>query len=185
MKAIIYTRPDGGLSIVSPAEGARLAISVDINGQSLGPYEPRPVDSIVRGWPVTGAVAQWAESEEQFLARIIAKDVPAAATNVKVIDPASLPDRTFRNAWKHDTGSVVVDLTKAREIHRERLRQMRAPLFAKYDAAWMKCLASGDAAGANAAEAKRIELRDALQDPVIDAAKTADELKVAVPACLL
>ena len=63
MKKIIYTRPDGGLSVVHPTEGARLAYSVRLaNGTVLGIRKElreagvqatiEPIDRFLRIWPV-------------------------------------------------------------------------------------------------------------------------------------
>jgi hypothetical protein len=39
------------------------------------------------------------ESEEEWLARIVAKDVPADATNVHICEASELPDRVRREKW--------------------------------------------------------------------------------------
>ena len=88
MKRIVYTRPDGGISIVNPSPNAPLAT----------------------------------ENEDEFIARILAKDVPADAVDVQIVeDTAVLSDRTFRNAWRQTAGVILVDLPAARAIHSERM----------------------------------------------------------------
>lgn len=108
------------------------------------------------------------------------------------IDPSEIPqDRVFRNAWV-DSGKLAVDMPRAREIHRARLRDLRAPLFGALDAAVNKLAAKALTGNLTAAErtqvagleAKRQALRDVTSDPAIDAATTADELAAAVPAAL-
>lgn len=188
MKAIVYTRPDGGLSVCRPAEGARLAFFITLNdGTRLptSPFTARAVDSVKRGWPVTGAVVEWAESEDEFISRILKKDIPADATNVQVVGESAIPsDRTFRNAWKAGSGLVEYDMEKCRELHRANLRDLRKPKFAALDVAWMKAISAGDTAGASAVEAKRQLLRDVTQYALIDKATTPAELKIAIPAIL-
>lgn len=189
MKVIVYTRPDGGLSVRRPALGARLALFVTLKDgsriPSAGPVTPRPVDQFLRQWPVAGATAEWAESEDQFLQRIRAKDVPANATDVQIVDEAAIPsDRAFRNAWKAAGAAVAVDMPRARQIHRDRLREIRKPKLQALDVAWMRALAAKDEAAALEAEAKRQQLRDVTKDALIDAAATPDELKAAIPAVL-
>lgn len=151
MKKIAYTRPDGGVSIVSPAPNA---IRED-------------------------------EPEEQFIERIRLKDVPKDALNVRVIDEAECPaDRTFRKAWKLGEG-IEIDMPKAREVHRDRLRQIRAPLFQALDVAYQRADESGDAAEKlRIAESKQV-LRDVTSDPIIAAASTPEELKEAIPQVLV
>src|SRR3990167_5030339 len=89
MKKIIFSRPDGGVSVVNPAGGARLAFSVTLQDGSVLSDEvatmpspifrkiAHPIDYFLHRWPVAGAVSEWAETEDEFLARIAAKDVPA------------------------------------------------------------------------------------------------------------
>jgi hypothetical protein len=95
-------------------------------------------------------------------------------------------DRTFRNAWTHGPGKRKpdVDMPKAREIHRERLRVMRAPLLEQLDSEYLRA----DEAG-NPQEKKRIAvrkqaLRDVTDDPAIEAAQTPDQLKAVIPEVL-
>lgn len=100
-KAILYRRADGGVSILRPREGARLARSVTLADKSvIAAARPAPVDAFLRRWPVEGAVADWAETEDQFAARIAAKDLPPEATDVRVVDAAKIPaERAARTKW--------------------------------------------------------------------------------------
>lgn len=111
MKKIIYTSADGSLAVCTPVEGARLATAVTLaDGTVLRSADPVSVDRFLRRWPVAGAVAEWAESEDEFVERIKAKDVPPDATNVIVADASVLPvSREKRRAWRIDAGQVVVD----------------------------------------------------------------------------
>jgi hypothetical protein len=106
------------------------------------------------------------------------------------IDPATIPqDRYFRDAWSHVAGKagaqIAVDMTKAREIHRNALRRARAPLFAEADVDYAKADEAGDTATKEAVRDYKQALRDAPQDPRIDAAMTPEELKAIVPDVLL
>src|SRR5688572_16429081 len=47
-------------------------------------------------------------------------------------------DRTFRNAWKDGPRKPDVDMPKAREIVRHRLREARAPLLDALDIAYQR-----------------------------------------------
>ena len=122
------------------------------------------------------------ETEDGFLERIRAKDVPSDASNARIVDVADLPkDRTFRNAWRAD---LTVDMPKAREIHRDRLRAMRAPLLQALDVEYQKADERGDPTEKQRIAAKKQGLRDATADPTIEAARTPEELKAAVPEVL-
>jgi hypothetical protein len=109
-----------------------------------------------------------------------------AVVSISQVDPATVPlDRTFRNAWTMANGKLECAMSKARAIHRERLRLIRGPLLLALDAAWMRATAAGDEIGALNVEAKRQALRDATSYPAIDAAASPEDLKAAIPACLL
>jgi hypothetical protein len=99
----------------------------------------------------------------------------------RFINPENLPrSRTYRNAWT-DTGSAIEhDMPRAREILRGHVRKTRAAAFKELDVAWMRAMASGNGAEAARVEAGRQVLRDAPQDPRIDAASTVEELHALV-----
>jgi len=185
MQAIIYTQQDGTLAIVVPYQGARLATQVTLQDVVIGPREAQPVDRFMRRWPVDGAIAKWAETEDEFVARIAKKDVPADAVGVQIIDASSIPsDRTFRNAWKAGNGCIEHDMAKCREIHRNRMRDARKSLFAVLDVEYMRADEAGNVAKKLAVAKKKQELRDVTADPRIESAKTPEELKAVWPDCL-
>lgn len=122
------------------------------------------------------------ETEQAFLERVRAKDVPADASNVRVVDRATIPlDRTFRNAWTHN---LTVDMAKAREIHRNKLRDMRAPKLVALDLEYMRADERGDTLEKQRIAARKQELRDVTADPAIEAARTPEELKIVIPISL-
>jgi hypothetical protein len=93
-------------------------------------------------------------------------------------------DRIFRNAWKADgtSMSIDVDMVKAREIWRTKIRAARVPELQRLDTEFMKALETG-ANTAPIIAAKQL-LRDAPSDPVIEAATTPEELMLVQPAGL-
>lgn len=130
----------------------------------------------------------------------VASEVDRASA---AFDPATLPikdwrfvareelpsDRTFRNAWRDEEDLVEgrrlkVHMPKAREIHRERIREARAPLLAQLDVEVQRADEDGDQEGRRRAIARKRELRNAPADPAIDAAQTPDELKAVWPKSL-
>jgi hypothetical protein len=136
MRKIVYTRPDGGISVVNP---------------------------------VTSEQDAW-------------NKLPANALNPRFVAASEVPiDRTFRNAWKAD---LTVDMPKAREIHRDALRQKRAPLLAALDTAYMLADETGNVAEKARIAAKKQALRGVTADPAIDSASTPEELKEAIPVAL-
>ena len=191
-KRIIYTRPDGGVYVVSPAPKARATILVETVARRGTGTEPPPDAADrsprlmhdhrwVEGLPPS--VEYRYETDEEFIQRIRLKDVPADAIDVAIVNASSLPsDRTFRDAWKRDgNGLVSVNMAKARQIHRQRIRRAREPLFSALDIAFMRALGLRDEARAGAVECRRQALRDAPADPAIDSAATPDELKAVWP----
>ena len=149
MMKIIYTRSDGGLSVIHPVVNT---------GETLTPEE-----AVVRAM----------------------KDVPVDATNVQLVAASTIPtDRTFRDAWKADTGAVVVDMPKARALHLDRIRVARQPLLVKLDADWMKALGQKKTGEADAIEAQRQTLRDLPATVKVAEATTPEDLKQLWPASL-
>lgn len=122
------------------------------------------------------------ETEGQFLARIVEKAVPADATGIRIIESDDIPaDRTFRDAW---TTELVVDMPKAREIHRERLRGLRAPLLKALDIEYQRADELRDDDKKREITAKKQALRDVTDDPAIAAAQTPEQLAAVMPAAL-
>ena len=93
-------------------------------------------------------------------------------------------ERTFRGAWEVNagTGIISVDMAAARDIWRDKIRQARVEPLAALDTAYMKALETG--ADTTAIVEAKQALRDAPNDPAIDAATTPDELKAVKPAGL-
>jgi hypothetical protein len=122
-------------------------------------------------------------TDEAIVAEIAKSRIKAVAW--QRIDQTSLPqDRSFRGAWKLEAGKVGVDMPRARDIHRQRMRDARAPKFAALDVEYQRADERGDAAAkADVANRKKI-LRDVTADPRIDAASTPDELKSVWPTGL-
>lgn len=76
---------------------------------------------------------------------------------------------------------VKIDMQKAREIWRNKIRSQRAEEFKQLDTEYMIADESGDDAKKNAVIVRKKQLRDAPEDPRIDAANTVEELKKAWP----
>lgn len=101
------------------------------------------------------------------------------------MDRSEIPaDRTFRNAWVDGGKSVSVDMNKAREIHRDRLREARAPLLAELDTTQLRAIVAEDKATVSDLETQKQSLRDVTGDAAIDAAQTTEELKAVWPEVL-
>jgi hypothetical protein len=100
------------------------------------------------------------------------KDIPEGKP-YKIVDVADVPtDRTFRNAWK-DEGGIKVDMGKAKDLTKDRLRADRKPLLEAQDVAFQRALESGASTAEIVKEKQR--LRDITKQ--VDALTSLDELK--------
>lgn len=176
MKKIIYTRSDGLLCVVTPIEGQRLAtalLDADGNVVEVCP-SPASVDTFRRGWPINGLSARWAETEDEFLARIRPKVVPADAIDVAIVEASAVPaERRFRNAWRSNgAAGITHDLAACKEIHKQYLRRERAPLLTALDTTFMRNLETGKSNADVVAEKQR--LRDVTK--LVDSCDSLDAI---------
>ena len=89
-------------------------------------------------------------------------------------------DRHFRGAWTlNDSDVVVEDLAAAKNIFKDKIRDVRTALLEAQDVAYMKALEADDASAKTAAVNKKIALRDAPAASAITNATTIAELKAA------
>lgn len=95
----------------------------------------------------------------------------------KLVAFEDIPEsREFREAWTIDNDVVGVDMDRARNITRDRIREERAPLLGRLDVEYMKALEAGDSETAAQVAARKRVLRDATKNPAIDEAETPEEL---------
>ena len=80
---------------------------------------------------------------------------------------------------------INVNMQKARDIHREKVRQARKPLLEARDIAFMRAVEAGDTDAQATVAAEKQALRDATSAAAIDAATTPDALKAAWDSDLL
>lgn len=90
--------------------------------------------------------------------------------------------REFRDAWQFNGNVVEINMAKARDMWRDKLRKLRIPEFEKLDAQFMKALETG--ADTSEIVAQKQALRDAPAHPDIEAATTPEELMQVWPAGL-
>jgi len=79
---------------------------------------------------------------------------------------------------------IIINLNKAREIHKDKMREARAPKLAALDVAFMRAVEQADTAKQAEIAAEKQALRDVTKDPDIAAASDVDALKAAWPAIL-
>lgn len=84
----------------------------------------------------------------------------------------------LRSAWTDDGSAIIVDMDKAKELTRARLRQERAPILTSLDIEAVKALELKDEVKLAEVTAEKQRLRDITALSEIDDAKTPEELKV-------
>mgnify|MGYP003643302858 FL=1 len=93
---------------------------------------------------------------------------------------ATVPsDRHFRGAWSLDGTVITEDITAAKVIFKDKIREVRAPLLAAEDVVYMKALEADDSSAKSASVTKKAALRDAPAASAIDSADTIAKLKAA------
>ena len=99
---------------------------------------------------------------------------------------ATVPsDRHFRGAWSLDGTVISEDMTKAKEIFKDKIREVRAPLLDAEDVVYMKALEADDADAKAASVTKKGKLRDAPAASAITNADTIAKLKAAWDTAVL
>ena len=88
-------------------------------------------------------------------------------------------DRHFRNAWKLNGSVMAEDMTAAKVIFKDKIREVRKPLLEAEDVTYMKALEADDASAKTASVAKKKALRDAPAATAIENADTVAKLKAA------
>ena len=93
---------------------------------------------------------------------------------------ATVPsDRHFRGAWSLDGKVISEDMTAAKVIFKDKIREVRKELLEKEDVVYMKALEADDADAKTASVAKKNALRDAPAASAITSADTIAKLKAA------
>ena len=119
-----------------------------------------------------GGVSVCIPTGELDINAVKAKDTPSHSI---IVQDYELPqaDNDFFNAWELANGVVTVNLAKAKEITKQRLRAERAPLLDAQDVLYMRALEAGQDTTAIVAEKQR--LRDVTG--LVDACATTQELR--------
>jgi hypothetical protein len=93
---------------------------------------------------------------------------------------ATVPsDRAFRGAWSLSGSVISEDMTKAKEIFKDKIREVRKPLLEAEDVTYMKALESDNADAKAASVLMKETLRNAPAAAAIDAATDIATLKAA------
>lgn len=111
-----------------------------------------------------GGVSVCIPTGEISIEAVLAKDCPKGAM---IVEQSALPQgvgASFFDAWELVDGSVTVNLDKAKEITKKRLRAEREPLLAAQDVAFQRALEAGADTSAIVAEKNRLRDVTSLAD---------------------
>lgn len=135
MKKIVYSRPDGGVSIVLPAPKEQLE-------RKLGKL-----------------------TEEEYVAHVIERSIPENTAYRFVEESDIPASREFRDAWVDKSSESRVDICceKARDIGLKRLRFEREEKLSKTDIEMTRSLESNDQLKINNLRKIRQDLRDSTE----------------------
>ena len=93
---------------------------------------------------------------------------------------ATIPsDRHFRNAWSLSGKTITEDMTAAKVIFKDKIREVRKPLLEEQDTLFMKALEDDDSSAQSTIKTKKKALRDAPAASAITNADTITKLKAA------
>jgi hypothetical protein len=118
-----------------------------------------------------GGVAITSPSKEFTIQEVL--DKGGLGNFARIVDTSDLPEHPeFTDAWEINAKTITVNMDKAREITKVRLRNERAPLLAAQDVLFMKAQETG--ADTTAIVAEKNRLRNITQ--VVDSTTTLEEL---------
>lgn len=102
--------------------------------------------------------------------------IRVGTTDYNAADYTIPAERTFRESWEvnEDTAVISVNMERAKDIWRDKIRRARVEPLEALDTAYMKALETG--ADTTSIIAQKQALRDAPALPSIDAATTPNEL---------
>ena len=99
--------------------------------------------------------------------------------SINAADATVPSDRHFRNAWTLSGTTITEDITEAKVIFKDKIREVRKPLLDAEDVVYMKAMEADDADAKAASVAKKKALRDAPAASAISSADTIAKLKAA------
>lgn len=187
---------DGSVSIVEPAP---MSVILDGKEHRVGLFERTKTGGYVitysdadTGAPMVRTFSQNDPAIKFHAPETIVRKLGKEYTEIiPVNDQAFLGDRTYRNAWVITASELVVDMPKARELHRGYMRTARESRLAQLDIDYLRGMEAVVASGfvreapeqASLADiaAQKQTLRDIPQMPEIEAAETPEDLKKVWP----
>ena len=119
--------------------------------------------------------------KEMTIEEIAQRVVPVGISTYSIVADSVIPtDRSFRNSWVGvgigtTGGTITEDMTKAKELHKAKIREARSDKFTALDIEYQR--ATETSADTSAIVAKKQALRDAPAASGISTASNTTELK--------
>ena len=113
--------------------------------------------------------------------QIAEKDLPVGVTTYSIVEDSIIPtDRSFRDSWVGvgigtTGGTISEDMTKAKELHKTKIREARVDKLAALDIEYQRAIETS--ADTSAIVTKKQALRDAPAASGISTASNTTELK--------
>ena len=105
--------------------------------------------------------------------------------SINAADATVPSDRHFRNAWTLSGSTITEDITEAKVIFKDKIREVRKPLLEAEDVVYMKAMEADDSSAKAASVTKKTNLRNAPAASAITSASSISALKAAWDADLL
>ena len=105
--------------------------------------------------------------------------------SINAADATVPSDRHFRNAWTLSGSTITEDITEAKVIFKDKVREVRKPLLEAEDVVYMKAMEADDSSAKAASVTKKTNLRNAPAASAITSASSISALKAAWDADLL
>lgn len=195
----MYTRPEGGLSIVvgAPKDGFLNQLR-SMKKDELIQYFNREFEKLKINNEKTLANKQvffqfcldnydaimTGDKEDEFYKSFIMSSVPDDAINSREIPEEGIPsDRLFRDAWCDATPEPKVDfdMEKCKTIHMDRIRHMRNKKLSKLDVDLMIAQEQDKSSDVDTIKAEKQRLRDIPKNFDMTSASTPEQLKALWP----
>jgi hypothetical protein len=117
--------------------------------------------------------------DKQSIEEVVRKSVPENVPYTVVENLQLDPD--FLDAYEYRDGQAVINYEWAKEIQKNKWRQLRKPILEKLDVEFMKALETGNTNKVQEIGSQKQELRDITKTQLID---NLDDIKNAMPNIL-
>lgn len=119
--------------------------------------------------------------QNSSIEEIVSKTIPENL-EYKVIEGPTNLDSDFLDAYDFINKEAVMNYERAKDIQKNKWRQLRKPILEKLDVEFMKALETGNTQKVQEIGSQKQELRDVTKTPLIN---NLDDIKNAMPNILL